>query len=378
MASKKILIVGGGIAGLSLAISLTRRDIACEIIESNPQWGVYGVGIILQSNALRALETLGLAQRCLDAGFPYSTTRYYDSQGQFVRERTKPNLSGDRFASSTGMLRPVLHEILRAEALSLGVPVRLGLTVSQLAQAGGRVDVTFSDASVGSYDLVVGADGVRSEMRRTVFGAEHQPAFMGQACWRFTADRPAEVPCAVMYLGAKTQAGLIPLTQDKMYLLLLTAEPGNPRLERDSLRGMLIERLAGYGGLIGELAQALPFSQEIVYSPLEPLLMPAPWHRGRVVLVGDAAHATTPHIAQGASMAFEDAVVLSELLDEAPSIDQALQAYTARRWERCRLIVHNSLQIGRWQMQNWAGTPDPKADVVALSNQTLEALRAPI
>jgi 2-polyprenyl-6-methoxyphenol hydroxylase-like FAD-dependent oxidoreductase len=378
MESKKVLIVGGGIAGLTLAISLTRRGIACEIIESNPQWGVYGVGIILQSNALRALETLGLAQRCLDAGFPYSTTRYYDSQGQFVRERTKPNLSGDRFASSTGMLRPVLHDLLRAEALSLDVPVRLGLTVSQLEQPGERVDVTFSDASVGSYDLVVGADGVRSDMRRRVFGAEHQPTFMGQACWRFTADRPAEVPCAVMYAGSKTQAGLIPLTQDKMYLLLLTAEPGNPRLERDSLRGMLVERLGEYGGLIGELARALPASQEIVYSPLEPLLMPAPWHRGRVVLVGDAAHATTPHIAQGASMAFEDAVVLSELVGEMPNIEQALQAYTTRRWERCRLIVHNSLQIGRWQMQAWAGTPDPQADAVTLSNQTLEALRAPI
>ena len=106
--------------------------------------------------------------------------------------------------------------------------------------------------------------------------------------------------------------------------------------------------------------------------------MPAPLHRGRVVLVGDAAHATTPHIAQGASMAFEDAVVLSELLGEAPSIDQALQAYTARRWERCRLIVHNSLQIGRWQLQAWEGKPDPQADIVTLSNQTLEALRAPI
>jgi 2-polyprenyl-6-methoxyphenol hydroxylase-like FAD-dependent oxidoreductase len=378
MASKKILIVGGGIAGLTLAISLTRRGIACEMIESNPQWGVYGVGIILQSNALRALETLGLAQRCLSAGFPYSTTRYYDAKGQFVRERTKPNLSGDRFASSTGVLRPVLHDILRTEALALNVPVRLGLTVSRLEQAGARVDVTFSDASVGSYDLVVGADGVRSEMRRTVFGAEYQPTFMGQACWRFTAERPAEVPCAVMYTGTQTQAGLIPLTQDKMYLLLLTAEPGNPRLERDSLRGMLAERLGEYGGLIGELARSLPDSSDIVYSPLEPLLMPAPWHRGRVVLVGDAAHATTPHIAQGASMAFEDAVVLSELLGEAPSIDQALQAYTARRWERCRLIVHNSLQIGRWQLQAWEGKPDPQADIVTLSNQTLEALRAPI
>jgi 2-polyprenyl-6-methoxyphenol hydroxylase-like FAD-dependent oxidoreductase len=141
---------------------------------------------------------------------------------------------------------------------------------------------------------------------------------------------------------------------------------------------MLAERLGEYGGLIGELARSLPDSSDIVYSPLEPLLMPAPWHRGRVVLVGDAAHATTPHIAQGASMAFEDAVVLSELLGEAPSIDQALQAYTARRWERCRLIVHNSLQIGRWQLQAWEGKPDPQADIVTLSNQTLEALRAPI
>ena len=375
---QNILIVGGGIAGLSLSIALARRGWSPRIVEANPDWGVYGVGIILQSNALRAIDSLGLAERCIESGFPYSRTRYCDPNGVLVRERTKPNLSGDRFASSTGMLRPVLHDILRDEALALGVQVRLGVRVASLDQEPDRVHVRFDDGSSGDYDLLVGADGVRSQIRRLVFGPEHQPAFMGQSCWRFTAPRLEEVGCAVMFRGATTQAGLIPLNADTMYLLLLTAEPGNPWMDRASLRERLAERLVGYGGLIGELARSLPPSEAIVYSPLEPLLMPAPWHRGRVVLVGDAAHATTPHTAQGASMAFEDAVVLAELLDEAGPPEAALPAFTRRRHARCRMIVENSLQIGRWQLQAWQDRPAPDEDIVGLSNRTLELLREPI
>lgn len=373
----KILVVGGGIAGLSLSIALARKGWAPQIVERDPAWGVYGVGIILQSNALRALDTLGLAERCLDVGHPYSTTRYCDRHGVVLQERTKPNLSGERWAASTGILRPALHQILRDEAQRLGVDVRLGVTVTAIEQDGAQAHVTFSDGRHASYALVVGADGVRSETRRMVFGNAHQPTFMGQACWRFTAPRPAEVPCAVMSRGEKSLAGLIPLNAKQMYLLLLTSEPGNPYVERAQMRQMLADRLAGYGGIVGDLARELPDAQSIVYSPLEPLLMPGPWHRQRVVLIGDAAHATTPHIAQGASMAFEDAVVLSELLCTAP-IDNALVQFTQRRFERCRMIVGNSLQIGRWQLAAWSGTPEPGEDIVGLSNQTLELLRAPI
>jgi 2-polyprenyl-6-methoxyphenol hydroxylase-like FAD-dependent oxidoreductase len=358
--------------------ALARQGWSPEIVEINPSWGVYGVGIILQSNALRALDSLGLAERCLAAGHPYSTTRYCDSNGVVKQERTKPNLSGERWASSTGILRPVLHQILRDEVLRLGVPVRLGVSVEKIEQEEDGAHVFFNDATAARYDLVVGADGVRSQTRRMVFGEQHAPSFMGQACWRFTAQRPPEVSCAVMFRGEKSLAGLIPLNADKMYLLLLTAEPGNPRIEREKMRDMLGQRLDGFGGLIGELARQLPDSSAIVYSPLEPLLMPAPWHRGRVVLIGDAVHATTPHIAQGASMAFEDAVVLSELLCSGAPIDAVLPQFTERRYQRCRAIVENSLQIGKWQLMAWEQRPDPNEDVVGLSNQTLEMLRAPI
>lgn len=375
---KNILIVGGGVAGLSLSIALARQGWQPRIVEANPEWGVYGVGIILQSNALRALDSLGLAERCLEAGFPYSTTRYCDHNGVLVRERTKPNLSNDRFAASTGMLRPVLHQILRDEALRLGVEVRLGVKVQSLVQEPDRVHVTLDDGTASCHDLVVGSDGLRSQIRNMVFPGHPEPLYMGQSCWRFTAARPQDITCAVMYRGAKTQAGLIPLNAQKMYLLLLVAEPGNPRMARSKLRELLAERLSGYGGLIQELAQDLPPSEAIVYSPLEPMLMPPPWHSGRVVLLGDAAHATTPHTAQGASMAFEDAVVLTESLVHVDGMQNALHSFTQRRYARCRMIIENSLQIGRWQLQAWDNRPDPNEDIVGLSTRTLELLREPI
>jgi 2-polyprenyl-6-methoxyphenol hydroxylase-like FAD-dependent oxidoreductase len=256
--------------------------------------------------------------------------------------------------------------------------VRLGLSVKSLSQDDSGVDVVFTDGTEGRYAVVVGADGVNSTIRRMVFGNENQPRFMGQGCWRFTTERPQEIENAFMYHGRKSLAGLIPLTPKHMYLLLLTEEKGNPWFAPEELRTRLAERLAEYGGLIGELAQRIPDASEIVYRPLEPLLLPAPWTHGRVVLIGDAAHTTTPHIAQGSSMAFEDAVVLAELLCSGGDEVSNLLQFTSRRYERCKLIVNSSVQIGKWQLQAWNGDPDPTADPITLSTQVLEALRAPL
>lgn len=375
----RVLIVGAGIGGLATAIALGRRGVQVSMVEKSSTWDVYGVGIILQSNAIRALDSLGLSEECIEEGVPYSISTHCDVNGVVFRERPKPNVGDPRFPSSCGIERRSLHRILKARALAAGAEVRLGTWVESLQKSSGHVEATLSDGSTARFDLVVGADGVGSSVRRMLFGDAVRPEFTGQGCWRFTTRRRPEVDRAIFQHGTQSLAGLIPMTAEKMYLLLLTPEPGNPWFAEQDLRPALMARLEEYGGIVGELVDAVPAGAEIVYRPLEPLLLPAPWSKGRVVLIGDAAHATTPHLAQGASMAFEDAVVLDELLaDTTRPIDAQLVNFTTRRFERCKRIVDSSVQMGRWQLEKWSGSAPADADPIGLSAQVLEALREPL
>jgi 2-polyprenyl-6-methoxyphenol hydroxylase-like FAD-dependent oxidoreductase len=369
-----VLIVGGGIAGLTLSIALARQGVKAQIVEIKPEWSVYGVGIILQSNGIRALDALGLAERCVAAGFPYSVSRQFNMQGEPFLDRPKPNVSGDKFPSSCGVLRRKLLELLLGEVTRLAIGVRLGVSVKALAQNGQRVSVEFTDGSAGDFDLVVGADGVNSSLRRMLFGDALRPQYTGQSCWRLTAPRHASVEGAHLYHGKNGRvAGLVPVNRENMYLLLLSEEPGNPRMPQDQLHRLLRDRLDGFGGVVGAVRETIDDPREVVYSPLEPIMMPPPWSQGSVVLIGDAVHAPTPHLAQGASMAFEDAVVLTEELQRNETVDAALSRFVARRHPRCREIVEASVRVGAGQMQR--ESPD---ELISHTVRALEALRAPI
>lgn len=377
--SLRVLIVGAGIAGLSTAIALGRRGVHAQLVERSKHWDVYGVGIILQSNAIRALDALGLADACVAAGYPYSVSTHGDQAGNPFRDRPKPNVGDARFPSSCGVQRRTLHRILSERAMDLGARVQLDCTIRGLQQSGQEVEVALSDGRCERFDLVIAADGTASATRRLVFGDMARPSFTGQGCWRFTTERSPAVDRAFFQHGPHGLAGLIPVSQTQMYLLLLTAEPGNPWFAMQDLQRELSQRLAGFGGMVGQVGQRVPPGEDIVYRPLEPMLMPAPWHSGRVVLIGDAAHSTTPHLAQGASMAFEDAVVLDDLLFNAGlDVPNALSAFTARRFQRCERIVTASMQMGAWQLAQWRGQVAADADPIQLSAQVLEELREPI
>ena len=214
-----------------------------------------------------------------------------------------------------------------------------------LSQTDDGVTVTFSNGRSASYDLVVGADGIRSRMRQLLFGDAFEPTYTGHGVWRFTTSRPEALNYQAMYLGVGVKAGLIPLTPDTMYLLLVTNEPGNPWMASDRLHALLADRLASFGGMVAAARERLSDPKDVVYVPIEEVTVPPPWHVGRVVLIGDAAHASSPHIAQGAAMAVEDAVVLAELAAEGgavrrcsvPSLSGAFRAASSCRSSPARL-----------------------------------------
>lgn len=370
---RDVLIVGGGIGGLTLSIALARVGIRSEIVEVKPDASVYGVGIIQPANVIRAYGLLGLAGRCMEEGFPYTVGRRYDADGVLLGERAFPAAEGMDFGGSCGIPRPRLQAILTEEAAALGVPVRFGVTVATVENGEAEALVTFTDGSRGRYDLVVGADGAYSQMRGMLFGTGLKPRFTGQGCWRFSTCRPAEMTWSSTHYGPN-KAGLIPLTADSMYMFLTTVEPGNPWMPRENLHALMRDRLHGYRGLIAEIAGRITSPEAVVYKPLETLMLEAPWHRGRVLLIGDAVHAMTPHMAQGAAMAVEDAVVLAEVLSTEGGLADQLAHYTQRRLPRVRLAYDASAQVCAWELEP---TATSTAEAVELSAHVRRELARP-
>jgi 2-polyprenyl-6-methoxyphenol hydroxylase-like FAD-dependent oxidoreductase len=344
MKDMRILIVGGGIGGLTSAIALCRKGFEVEVIERDPDWSVYGVGIIQQGNVVRAMTELGLIDDYINAGFGFDRVQVYIPTGVCVADIPTPRLV-EGYPGNVGIGRRALHKVLGDRAKEAGADIRLGITISTLVDDGEGVAVTFSDGSSGIFDLVVGADGLYSQTRGMIFPDAPKPEFTGQSVWRYNFKRTPDVIGLQAYEG-QTGIGLVPLSDELMYMYVTTPEPGNPWYAKEDLASTMRSKIAGVPSpaiqaLVGQITE----DDEVVYKPLEWMFLDGAWHKGRVVLLGDAVHATTPHLGQGAGMAIEDALVLADELVKADTLDAALTAYRDRRFERCRYIVESSRAI---------------------------------
>lgn len=353
---KKALIVGGGIGGLAAAVAMRQKGVEVDLVEIKKEWTVVGVGIIQPSNALRALSHIGLAQQCIDNGWPFEGWQLFDNNGVLLGEVPTPKAENSDCPPNNGITRPILHSLLSEAAIDLGVSIQLGASVESIDQSVECALVTFTDGRQASYDLVVGADGVYSKVRDLVFG-HTELKFVGQAVWRFITTRPKEMRWGGIYYGKNNKVGLVPLSEELMYLFLVTSEPGNPRKPNDQLHTLLREQLSDYTGLVGRLAEELKDASQVVYKPIEELFVEGSWCRERVVLIGDAAHASSPHLAAGASMALEDAVLLAQLVDESEDLQEALKVYDERRQPRCRNVSDACAKLVKTELQEWAGEP---------------------
>jgi 2-polyprenyl-6-methoxyphenol hydroxylase-like FAD-dependent oxidoreductase len=369
-----VLIVGGGIAGMTLAVALKRSGIRSEIVEVNPQWTVPGVGITLQGPALRALKAVGVLDRCIAQGFGYSHFNACDAKGNVTGTVELPRVNGPGYPATIGIMRQALHSILQEAVVEAEVQVRLGVTVASFEQDAGGVDVHFTDDTDDSYDLVVGADGANSKLRDLVFGIEDRPRYTGQAVWRATVSRPPEVQARHSYYGPRNKAGINPVSDTRMYTYLVQNLQDFVRISDDQLPEVMREQLADFRGFLGSARDEINDPKAIVYRPITSHILPSPWYRGRVVLIGDAAHTTTPHMAAGAGIAVEDSIVLASLLQSEQSPLPALENFMTRRFERCRMVVANSFQLGEWEKN--PNVPD--ADPVGMLDNSYRALAQPI
>jgi 2-polyprenyl-6-methoxyphenol hydroxylase-like FAD-dependent oxidoreductase len=371
MPVRNVLVVGGGIAGSVLSLALAQRGVAVELVEISPVWYGVGHGITLQGNALAALRTVGVLDEVLAKAVPYDLLRMRRADGTLITELATPRTGGPDLPATAGALRSDLQDVLCRAVYAAGVTVRLGLGPVGFTPAPDHVDVAFSDTSSGRYDLVVGADGLQSTVR-SLIGIDTGPEPVGMSIFRVVAPRPSTMDCSELYYGGpRYKAGYSPISPDRCYAYLLDENLDRsligPRAPIDLLR----ERGAGYGGTWGAVLDGLPDDTAVDYRWIESVRLDPPWYRGRVIVIGDAAHACPPLIAQGAAMCAEDAIVLAEELTGGEPAETALKSFTARRTPRVRMVLDNSLTLADWEIH-----PDtPGADPARIMDETLDYLR---
>lgn len=354
---EKALIVGAGIGGLGAGAMLAKQGIETEIIEIKPEAKVFGVGINQPGNSLRALKEIGVLDEILDVGVQYNAYGFFDYNSKLIVE-VPSRIGGDGIPNNCALPRRELHRILIGAADRAGAVTRYGTTVAEYDDSGDRAAVTFSDGSTGEYDLVVGYDGIKSDMRHRLFGDEYLPKYTGFAVWRVTIPRPEHVINCDIFQAPDSKAGYIPLTKETMYLFLVIPEPEGLHYDPADFPEMLRERLEPYNKDIGDIRDGLKEGDDIVMSPLSEVLLPPPWHKGRCVIAGDAAHACTPHITQGAGMALEDAVVLADELGKGAdrTLDETLTVFAERRYPRAKFVQDVSRGILEAEMAVTAET----------------------
>ena len=365
-------MVGAGPAGTTAAIALARAGIEALVVEREETDRPVGIGLALQNSPLRALHALGLLDPVIERGYRHEAVNICAPDGTVVhRVVTEPLVPGT--PSFVAISRVALAGIL-AEALAAtpGASIRYGTSVIALRDHGNVVEADLTDGGTERFDVVVGADGLHSTVRGMVLPEAPAPTPAPQLIWRASAPRPADVDRYLLYdLGPQGRVGIVPIADDELYLWFLQRDDGAPRPPADRRLPALRERLGPFGGVVARVADVL--RDDVDHRSLAALLVPAPWHSGRTVLIGDAAHTTTPHIAYGVGIAIEDSVVLAEELARADSVDAALEAFTTRRFERCKLVVETSLQLSAWEVD----PPEDPALHHRLTGRALGALSQP-
>jgi len=374
MSDLKVLIVGGGFAGMAAAIELNRRGAAVELLERDPDWRTDGAGISLHGASLRVFKALGIYDDFLrEGGCANGFDILHPATDQTITTLPTP-VVGDVDFGGAGVMRPALADMLRRKIRGTPVVTRLGGDFTAIEQDETGVTVRFDDGTSGRYDVLIGADGIASRVRRTVMPDAPEPRYVGQGVWRAVVDWPEELARPGMWSNGVIKIGINLVSKGKAYIFLTETRQTNEHIDPSTFVSRLSALLRTMPSpVLNRIAGELGPESQILYRPLFQLLVPRPWSEGRVVLIGDAIHATTPHLAAGACAAMEDSIVLAEELTAEGTVKQALHRFEDRRWERCRMIVANSGRLCEIEM-----TGGDMQEHQMLMRNSMQALALPI
>lgn len=344
---QKILIVGAGIGGLCTAIALARIGVEVDVIEIKPDNSVPGVGWGLRTNGLRALREIGLLESTLGLGFPTPPLSYYDRNGRHVVD-IPYGRQFDGMPNNVQLPRLGFLEMASAHAREVGCTIKMATTAVDIEPDADGVTVELSDGSSGRYDLVIGFDGINSSIRRYLFGEKYVPTPSGGVAWRAPVRAPDTLKGAMFCHGFGGKVGFVPLTGGMMYVIVTHFEQGRPRHDPAAFPELMYQRaraMMGDSVFMADEIASLRTATNVAYTPLDTVMVPYPWHRGRVMIMGDAAHAMTPYLGSGAAMAIEDGAVFAQLLQSDDTLYDVQTKFMARRYPRVKTVWDTSLQM---------------------------------
>lgn len=346
----RVLIVGGGIGGLAAAGRLHALGARVTVVEQSPEWRPLGAGLVLSANALAVLDALGLGATVRARSLPFASMEILSADGAVLQRITRRG-GPQRYEAARGIHRAALHEVLLNGAA--GVDVRLGTSVHAMTHDERAVHVTFSDAREDVFDLVVGADGVHSHTRHLVF-AQHEAEvrYAGYTCWRTVMPNRTDITAALELWGRGKRVGLVPLPDGQLYVFLTANSAAGERDPSHGANPVVAARFREFTGPAGPVITAIAERDEVRLMRHDITeLSRQLWVRGRIALLGDAGHATTPNLGQGAGMALEDALSLVLALRTHETVRSALTHYAATRAHRVAQIVQMSRRVG--EMGQW-------------------------
>jgi 2-polyprenyl-6-methoxyphenol hydroxylase-like FAD-dependent oxidoreductase len=377
-AVRSVGIVGAGCAGTAAAIALARGGVSVDLFDAKPALTALGSGITIQGNACRVLAALGVWETVQARSYAFDETalRAPDPEATVVAVIPDARTGGPDFPAVIGMYRPDLAQILVDRATEVGVTTHWGAKIENLTQDADGVDLVW-DAGAGlerkRFDLVVGADGLHSTVRALI-GIDVAPRRTGMGIWRAFVDRPADVVRTdLTYGGSCYIAGYCPTGEDTAYAYLVEDAQDRTGLSNEEQVEVMRALAASYHGPWDTIRDGLSSKSRVNYTWFTTHLIEGPWNRGRVVVIGDAAHTCPPTVAQGAAMALEDGAVLAEMLLDHDGLDDDLwSAFLSRRLARARTVIDASVQLGDWMLQH-----DRDADVPGLMRRVTAVVSQP-
>jgi 2-polyprenyl-6-methoxyphenol hydroxylase-like FAD-dependent oxidoreductase len=343
---RNILIVGAGIGGLSAAVALAQAGFEVDVVEIEEASRAPGVGFGLRTNGMRAIREIGLLDAAVGIGTVGAGLNYYDNEGNHLCDLYYED-GEEGMPSNLNLPRLGFVEVATARAKELGCTFRMSTTVSTLDQDPDGVDIVFSDGATARYDLVIGYDGVNSQIRDEYFGTRYRPTPAGGVAWRIQLPRAKGLESTMFCQGYGGKFVFAPLPDDLMYIVLTVAENGRPRYDPAEMPQIMYERaraLMGDSTFMAESIELIRAAESVTYSPYSTVWVPYPWFRGRVMIMGDAAHAMVPYLGSGAAMGIEDGVVIAQELQRDQSIVESQIRFMARRLPRVRAVRDRSME----------------------------------
>jgi 2-polyprenyl-6-methoxyphenol hydroxylase-like FAD-dependent oxidoreductase len=347
METKKFAIVGGGIGGLTLAIALQRKGFDVTIYENAPEIKPLGAGLGLAVNAVKAVMEIGIGDEVLRAGKVMKSIYLKDEKGNILSETDSEKLSA-KFGSINNFTihRADLHRALLSELAPQ--TLQLGKGCIDFKQTSGGITLYFHDGSRAEADYLIACDGIHSMIRQKLLPGS-APRYAGYTCWRGVIN---EIPRSINpdetseTWGNGSRFGIAPLTNNRLYwYACLNARPNDPMLRSFTIQALLTY-FGNYHAPVSEILKKTK-NEQLIWGDIMDIKPIRKFAFGRIVLMGDAAHASTPNMGQGACMAIEDAAVLSNCLEHYATAEEAFEKFESKRIARTTKIVNTSRTIGK-------------------------------